>query len=169
MTTDDPQDAARWQAVEEAAELLREGDAEGAIPLLRAELERDPGNVYAHFHLGNALAHAGKHGPALAAYAEAERRAPAYLGAVVAKGWCLHELGRFAEAVRAGQRALELRPEDPDALYLLGVSHAEMGDRRAAIEHLERYLATRPEVEARHEAEALLTALRGKARPIEPV
>lgn len=166
--TDDPKDAARYEAVEEAIELLREDDTAAAIPMLRATLEGDPANVYAHFYLGTALATEGKHGPALAAFTEAERRAPAYLGAVVSRAWCLHDLGRFAEAVRAGQRALELRAEDPDALYLLGVCHAELGQRAAAIAHLERFLATHPAVEAKHDAEALLSALRGKARPLEP-
>jgi len=164
-----PDDAARWDAVDEAAELLREERSAEAIPMLRATLERDPGNVYAHFYLGSALAHEGRHGPALAAFTEAEKRAPEYLGAVVAKGWCLHELDRFAEAIRAGERALELRAEDPDALYLLGMTHAEHGGRRAAIGYLERFVATRPKVEARHEAEALIAALKGKARPLEPV
>ena len=37
------------------------------------------------------------------------------------------------------------------------------------IAHLERFLATHPSVEAKHDAEALLSALRGKARPLEPV
>ena len=53
MTT--PDDARRWADVEEAVELLREDDIDAAVPLLRATLERDPGNVYAHFHLGTAL------------------------------------------------------------------------------------------------------------------
>ncbi len=166
---DDPQDAARWGAIDEALELLREESPDEAIPMLRAALERDPGNVYAHFYLGTALASQGKHGPALAAFTEAERRAPAYLGAVVARGWCLYELERFVEAIRAGERALELRDEDPDALYLLGVCYAEHGDRRAAIAHLERFLKTNPSVEARHDADALLQTLRGRARPLEPV
>ncbi len=166
--TQDPKDAARFAAVEEAVELLREESAEEAIPMLRAALERDPANVYAHFYLGTALATQGKHGPALAAFTEAERRAPGYLGAVVSRGWCLYELGRFSEAVRAGQRALDLRSEDPDALYLMGASYAEQGQRAHAIAHLQRFLATRPEVEAKHDAEALLSALRGQAKPFDP-
>ncbi len=167
MTT--PDDARRWADVEEAVELLREDDIDAAVPLLRATLERDPGNVYAHFHLGTALAAQGKHGPALAALTEAERREPAYLGAVVAKGHVLHEMGRDLEAIRAGERALELRAEDPDALHLLAHAHAELGHRREAVACLERFLKTMPPVEARHDAEALLAALRGKARPLEPV
>lgn len=168
-TVDSPEDRARWDAVEDAVEMLREERTAEAIPMLRAAVERDPANAYAHFYLGTALAAEGKHGPALAAFTEAERHAPAYLGAVVAKGWCLHELDRLAEAVRAGERALELRAEDPDALYLLGVVHADRGARREAVDYLERFLATNPDVEARHEAEALLSALKGKARPLEPV
>lgn len=160
-------DGARWDAVEEALELLREERADEAIPLLRATLERDPGNAYAHFHLGTALASQGKHGPALAALTEAERRAPGYLGAAVAGGWCLHEMGRFAEAVKAGERALAMQADDPDALHLLTLSHAELGAPREAAAYLERYLKANLTAEERFEADALLQALRGKAAVLE--
>ena len=68
---DDARDAARWQQVEDAMELLREDSTEEAIASLRATLEGDPGNAYAHFYLGTALASTGRHGPALAAFADA--------------------------------------------------------------------------------------------------
>ncbi len=159
--------SAHWDAVEDAVELLHDERVDEALPLLRAALERDPGNVYAHFHLGTALASQGKHGPALAALTEAERREPSYLGAVVARGWCLHELGRFAEAVAAGERALALRADDPDALHLMAQSYAELGRPREAGACLERYLKSNLTVEARFEAEALLKALRGEAAAME--
>lgn len=158
---------ARWEAVTEALELLHDEQVDEAIPMLRAVLERDPGNPYAHFYLGTALASQGRLGPALVAFTEARRHAPAYLGAVVAAGWCLHELGRFAEAVKMGEQALEIHPDDGDALHLLALSHAELGATHAAAKYLERYLEGNLTVEARFEAEALLQALRGKAIPID--
>lgn len=163
--TDDP----RWDAVEEAVELQHEGLYDEAIPVLRAALERDPGNVLAHYQLGRCLHAKEQYGPALAAFTEAERREETYLGAVVMKGVCLFELARFDEAARAGRRALELRDGDPDALRLLGFTYAELGQRRDAMECLERFLTTNPTAEERFDAEALLTALRGKSRPLEPV
>jgi tetratricopeptide (TPR) repeat protein len=159
--------SAHWDAVEEAVELLHDGQVDEALPLLRAALERDPGNVYAHFHLGTALAAQGKPGPALAALAEAVRREPSYLGAVVARGWCLHELGRFEEAVQAGAAALALQADDPDALHLMALSHAELRQPREAIACLQRYLKSNLTVEARYEADALLKALRGEATAMD--
>jgi len=159
--------SAHWDAVEEAVELLHDERVEEALPLLRAALERDPGNVYAHFHLGTALASQGKHGPALAALTEAERRESSYLGAVVARGWCLHELGRFAEAVQAGERALALHADDPDGLHLMALSYAELARPREAVACLERYLKSNLTVEARFDADALLEALRGNATAME--
>ena len=159
-------DRARWEAVEEAVELLHEDRIDDALPLLRAAVEKDPGNVYAHFHLGTALAGQGKHGPALAALTEAERREPAYLGAVIARMWVLHDMDRFAEAARAGERALSLRAEDADALWGLAVVYAELGERAKALDCVERFLKTNPTVEARHEAEALRSTLWGKAKPL---
>lgn len=162
---DDP----RWDAVEEAVELQHEGLYDEAIPVLRAVIERDPTNPLAHYQLGRCLHAKEQYGPALAAFSEAERREPTYLGAVVMRGVCLFELARFDEAARAGRSALALRDDDPDALRLLGFTYAELGQRRDAIECLEKFLAAHITAEERFDAEALLSALRGKARPLEPV
>jgi cytochrome c-type biogenesis protein CcmH/NrfG len=160
-------DAHWWSAVEDAVELLHEGAHDDALASLRATLDGDPTNPYAHFFLGAVLVEQGRHGPALMAFSEAERRKPEYLGAVVARGWCLYELARFAEAVRAGHRALELCAEHPDALDLLATSHAELGEPHVAVGYLERFLKTKPTPEARFEAEAMLQALRGRAHPLD--
>lgn len=159
-------DEARWSAVEEAIELLHEDDVDGAIAALREVLLADAGNVHAHYYLGLSFMRKEKAGAALAAFAEATHRDPQHLGAHVYQGWCLYELGRFEEAIDAGERALEIRGDDDEALHLLGVAYAETGRKSAAIGYLERFLKGRPSAEDRVEAEALLTTLRGHARPM---
>jgi cytochrome c-type biogenesis protein CcmH/NrfG len=144
-------ETSRWEAVEEAVELLHEEQPDVAIPMLRATLEGDPGNAYAHFYLGTALVAKSQHGPALVAFSEAERRNPDYLGAVVARGWCL-----------------QLRAEDADALWLLAVCLSEIGDKPRALGCVERFLKTNPSVESRHEAEALRAALQGRVSALDP-
>jgi tetratricopeptide (TPR) repeat protein len=154
----------RWAAVEEAIELLHEEDVDGAVRVLREVLLADAEN--AHYYLGLAFMRRDKAGAALAAFAEASHRDPAHLGAVVYRGWCLYELGRFEEAIDAGERALEIKADDDDALHLLGLAYAETGRASAAIGYLERFVKGRPSAEDRFDAEALLITLRGGARAL---
>lgn len=165
----DTDDGARWDAVVEATELLRDGEWADAERELHAVLDRDPANAYAKHYLGQAREMAGDTDGAHKAFVEAERLSPTYLGAVLGVGRTLRALGRLDESARTLERALALRAEDPDALYLLGLVHSERGDRKRAIECLERFIATRPEVEAKFDAEALVTALKGKAGRLESV
>jgi tetratricopeptide (TPR) repeat protein len=156
-------DEERWAAVEEAIELLHEDDVDGAVEALRAVLLADAGNVHAHYYLGLAFMRRDKAGAALAAFGEAAHRDPEHLGAQVYRGWCLYELGRFEEAIDAGERALAISADDDDALHLLGIANAETGRKAAAMEYLERFLKGRPSAENRVDAEALLITLRGGA------
>jgi tetratricopeptide (TPR) repeat protein len=170
VSNPDPKHDARWDAVEEAAELLREGDREAAMRELRAVLDRDPENPYAHYFLAAAHFEAGDFEAARQAYEAALAHAPAYLGAVVGLGHALRMLGRHAEAIRAGERALAMSHEpqgDPDAHFLLGLTYAARGDKAKALRHVEAFLASNPEVEARYEAEALRQTLQGKAKPLD--
>ena len=76
-------DAAHWEAVEEAAELMHEERFHEALARARdAVLKADPTNSYAFFFLGQALYEVGELEPARDAYraclnarAEAPRRA----------------------------------------------------------------------------------------------
>lgn len=159
-------DEERWAAVEEAIELLHEEDVDAAVEALRGVLLADADNVHAHYYLGLAFMRREKAGAALAAFSEAAHRDPAHLGAQVYRGWCLYELGRFEESIDAGERALEIKPDDDEALHLLGLANAETGRRTEAMAYLERFLKGRPSAEDRMDAEALLITLRGGARPL---
>lgn len=163
-------DAARWDAVDEATELLREGEFERAMRELRAVLDRDPGNAYAHYFLGAAHFERGEFELARAAYEAALSYAPDYLGALIGLGHSLRMLGRLDEAVRVGERALSKGSDpkgDPDAHYLLGLVHAQRGDVRLALRHLQAFVDSNPEFEVKQEAEAMIQALSGKAKPLD--
>ncbi len=182
----DADDHAHWDAVENATELLREGDVDGAMRELRAVIDGDPRNPYAHCFLADAQFERGEHEAARAGYERALEHAPQYLGALVGLGHALRLLGRTAEAVRAGERALAMRAArdassheiaavpsapldlardsadvaaDQDAHFLLGLAHMQAGDKLRARRHLEAVLAGRPEVELQHEVRGLLDTL----------
>ena len=160
---------AQWDAVDEAVELLREGDREGALRELGAALDKDPTNAYAHHFSGAAQYEKEDWDAARKAYEQALKYAPDYLGALVGLGHSLRNQGRFDEAIRLGERALTVAGEkgDADAHFLLALTLAAKGEHRKAIGHVEAFLKTNPEVEAKYEAEALLATLQGKAKPID--
>lgn len=152
----------RWDAAQEGAELLREGENDAAVDELERVIASDANNEYAHFFLGSAHFEKGRFDKAMKAYLRALEIAPTYLGALVHLGHTLRMIGKFGEALRVGREALERSPEDGDALHLIALVHYARGEKAAAIKYLERFLATRPELEVSNEAEGMLRMLRGQ-------
>jgi tetratricopeptide (TPR) repeat protein len=152
-------DAAQWDAVEEAAEMMHEERFHEALRVLRAILEADPKNGYAFFFLGQALYEVGEIEPARDAYRACVVVAPKHLGARIALCHVERKLGRLREAITEGTIALDLAPHDGDALYAVGLAYAARGDNPAARRYLEAFLKAKPELETRLEVEALLATM----------
>lgn len=166
MSEDDPRDRAFWEAAEEGAELMSEGETLAAIRALEQVVAGDPQNHYALFFLGSALMEEGEHARALKAFVSALSLKADYPGALIGAGWALHSLGRYREAIRVGKQVLARSKEDPDALYLMGLCHYAQGDNAIALQYLSRFLNTRPEIEVAMEAEAVMRVLRGEAEEL---
>ena len=163
MPTDptDLLDSDRWDAAQEGAELLREGEADAAIAELERVLEADPRNPYGFHFLGAAHFEKSRFDKALKAYLSAVQLAPNYLGALVGVGHTLRMLGRHQDAMRVARQLLARSATDGDALYLMGLSHYSLGQGAAAAEYFERFLSTSPEMEVANEVSGLLQVLRG--------
>jgi hypothetical protein len=67
-----------------------------------------------------------------------------------------------------GHQVLAKSKQDQDALYLMGLCHYALGEPVPALGYLERFLATRPEVEVVYEVEGLIKLLRGEAQAMDP-
>lgn len=159
---------AAWEAAQEGAELVREGQYDEAIAWLTALTEREPRNEYAHFFLGCAYYEQEQYAKALRPYLTAVQIAPRYIGALTHLGHTLRMLRRYDEAVRLGQEILGLAKDDPDALFLIGSSHFAAGNVEAAKQYLERFLKTRAEPEVALEVEGMLQVLRGDIVESDP-
>jgi cytochrome c-type biogenesis protein CcmH/NrfG len=157
-----------WEAAQEGAELIAEGELQGALHELEALIAREPKNEYGYFFLGSAHFELRDYAKALRAYVTALELAPSYLGAMVHAGQALRMLGRYEQAIRMAQQVLAREKNDPDALFLLGASHFARGDNAAAEEGLNRFLGTNPEIEIATEAEGMLQVIRGQVVPMEP-
>lgn len=154
-------DAAQWEAVEEAAELMHEERFHEALRVLRVIVEADPTNSYAFFFTGQAMYEVGEMEAARDAYRACLNVAPKHLGARIAICHVERKLGRHREAIKEGMVAAELAPHDGDALYAVGLAYAARGDNPAARRYLEGFLKLKPELETRLEVEAILAQMGG--------
>jgi tetratricopeptide (TPR) repeat protein len=165
---DDPRNGDRWEAAQEGAELLREGDNAAAVAELERVIAREPDNEYAFYFLGSAHFEGGRFDRAMKAYLGAIAIKPTYLGALAGLGHCLRMLGKHDEALRVARQILLQRKDDPEGLHLAGLAHFARGEGAAAAQYLERYLATKPEVESAQEAAGLLDVIRGEFQKLDP-
>ena len=154
----DPEQA--WDAAQEGAELIAEGEPDRARRVLEELVRDQPVNEYAYFFLGSAHYELGNHHKALAAYVKALELAPGYVGAMINAGHTLRMLGRYDQAIRMGHAVLARDKHDPDALFLLGTSHFALGDYADAERWLNRLLETRPGPELLNEIQGMLEQLR---------
>lgn len=161
-------DRQHWSEAEEGAELIAAGEHAAALEQLSAVCQTDPENAYAFFFLGTALFEQEEFARALKAFLTAIQLKPDYLGALAGAGFSLRSMGRHAEALRVARQMLHRVKDDPDGLYLAGLSHHALGDRAASLGYLTRFLETGPEIEVALEVEGLLKLLRGEVESEEP-
>lgn len=164
---DDARDAAHWDAVEEAAELLQEERYADALVALREVLRADPRNPYAYHYLGVAFFETAQREAARDAYRAALRLSPSYLGARIGLSHTLRILGDIEGALREAKEAQRRFPKDADAMHAAGLAHAARGDREAARRNLQGFLASSPEFEAATEVRAVLEMLGLGDGPVE--
>jgi tetratricopeptide (TPR) repeat protein len=151
-----------WDAAQDGAELVSEGEYARAIELLTQLIAEHPDNEYGYYYLGCAHYELEQFDRALVCYVRALELVPTYLGAMLHTGHTLRMLGRYNEAIRMGHQVLTRAPGDPDALYLIGACSFARGDNAQAQDYLERFLHTNPELEVATEAEGMLQILRNK-------
>jgi tetratricopeptide (TPR) repeat protein len=156
---DPKKDAAYWEAVEEATELLQEDDLPRAMISLREVLKAQPANPYAYNFLGVAFFELKNLEAARDAYRAALRIAPGYLGARVALSNVLRLHGDTDGALREAREALRRFPKDAEAMHAAGLAHAAKGNRKDARRQLEGFLAAGPELEAQLEVRQILEML----------
>lgn len=158
-TPEEARDAAHWEAVEDATELLQEERYRDALLALRDVIKADPTNPYAFHFLGVALFETGELEAARDAYRAALKLAPQHLGARVALTHVLRRLGDLKEALKEGLLALQQAPGDGDVLHAIGLVYLARGEKAAARKYLEAFLATNPEFETAVEIREMLAGL----------
>ena len=152
--------AASRARLEEAARLLRAGDAEGAEACLRAMLGAAPDDADALHLLGLVAYRRGRHGQACAAIAAAVARRPEVALYRANLGRVLAAAGRTEEAIAALRGAVAAAPEDADLRYDLGLALARAGRTAEAVAAYREAVARAPaHAEAHNNLGVALAAL----------
>lgn len=165
-TPEEQLDAAHWEAIEEPAELIQEGQYQTALYQLRDIARASPRNPYAYNYMGVALYELGQLAPARDAFRAAIRVAPRYVGARGSLAQVLRKMRDYRGAIAEGKEALKLKEDEADALHAIGMAYAAQGQRTEARRYLEAFLRTKPELEATHEARLTLDLLDKGTGPV---
>ncbi len=129
---------------------------------LQDAIRSDPGNVTAHYYLGNVLRALGQLQGAADEYQQALKINPSYVYALNGLGMSYAALKMDEEAAQAFQRAVVLDPGNPGAYYNLGVQLQRMNRNKQALEALQKFmkLASGPEfAQQRQRAAGLIREL----------
>ncbi len=128
-----------------AEQLLEQGKAQQALPLLAEQCEKTPRDAQAWFLLGACNHQAGRLEDALSALERTLSLEPRHIQARCAKGAVLGDLGRLQEALHVYRKALHLDPTDAQLLLNMAVVLERTGDPGAALERYDQALKHHPD------------------------
>ncbi|MBN2197061.1 MAG: tetratricopeptide repeat protein [Polyangiaceae bacterium] len=116
-----------------------------SLALFGKDVARAPTDSRALYHYGVAVSDEHGCAEALPIFVAAARHEPRYARAWHNVTGCLINLGRFHEAVKAGERTVQLGSSDPGNLYNLGVALVATGQQAQGISLLERAVRLAPD------------------------
>jgi tetratricopeptide (TPR) repeat protein len=123
--------------------LSRIRDFEGAIVANRRAIAIDPNRKEAHYNLGHALVHAGRHAEAIEVFRGIISREPRYAPAHTQFALVLLTSGNLDEALVEARRAVELDPDDILGREVLSTALRDVGRFREADSEFERSVGLR--------------------------
>jgi tetratricopeptide (TPR) repeat protein len=112
--------------------------------LMRARLEKNPDNWFAHNALSSALLLQGRMDEALSHINEALRLHPGHPQLRYNLANTQLALGRTEQAIESYQQALAIEPDHPKANNNLAVAYQQMGDLERAVQHYREQLTVSP-------------------------
>jgi tetratricopeptide (TPR) repeat protein len=117
---------------------MKDGRLKEAEEAFRGMLQIDPGYAPALLRLGIVCNASGRYTEAAQNVRRVTEREPRNSSAHEILAEALYGEQKYEEAVVSAERALKISPDSPDALYLAGLARAQLGQREAALAHLNR-------------------------------
>lgn len=136
--------------LEQASELGRIGDLDGAIELLERMLQEDPTNIAGQHSLGLFLTRRGDFHRAIETIRRVLGKRPTVPAYHVNLAEAYRSQGDLERTIGACRTALMIKPEFPEALCTLGLAFHGMKRHAEAAEEFRRALALRPNMAAAH-------------------
>jgi TolB-like protein len=132
-----------WQSLYLAAI----GRFQQGIASVQRAREIEPLSASVNLYLGLAQTHAGQYDLALRQIQQSVELDPAYYRSYMFLGRLLSWLKRYDEAIATFQKALALTPENLEALAFMGAAFASKGERRRALNILQKVKAAEDRTE----------------------
>ena len=136
---------------------------DAAITAYEQRVDIHPNDADAHQDLGDTYARLGRHAEALAEFAMVSTLAIGRADAFTAMAQVHLKEGRYAEAVEAARRALDLNAAYAPAHYTLGTSLVRLGRTDEGQKELEEFQRLQAEAASAHAREIELGGLRREA------
>ncbi|MBD2203332.1 DUF3808 domain-containing protein [Calothrix sp. FACHB-1219] len=130
----------RSQFIQQANNLLNQGDFKGAEESLRKFLKRFPDDAFGHYQLGNVLFRQKRLEEAITSYQEAIRLKPKYALAYNSLGIVHASQSQWDDAMAQYRKALEINPNYADALTNLALALWQTNKKDEAIASLTKAL-----------------------------
>ncbi|MGD0540831.1 MAG: tetratricopeptide repeat protein [Tepidisphaeraceae bacterium] len=141
-----PDDDAKSQSIQLAAEQLAAGKPQKAVEICRQAIARFPDDAKIHYVLALALNDAQRFSEAIDAYNQAVRLNPEFFEAYNNLGTLLSRRGRFDEAIQALTQAIRLRPELAQTHATLSNALRDNWKLEEAVAAASKALALNPEL-----------------------
>ncbi|HXX14340.1 MAG TPA: tetratricopeptide repeat protein [Candidatus Eremiobacteraceae bacterium] len=119
---------------------VQEGNAEGALVVLRKALALKPGLARANFFYAKVLREEGKYDEAATVFRQVLGQYPRDRVVLNELGRVLFLQKRYADAIQELQHTIAIDPEDLQANYNLMLCYTGLGDEKTAEEYKQRYL-----------------------------
>ena len=163
---DDPQHAG---ALSNLGVILGKSDPAEAVRLYTAAITANPGQLDAHFNLGNLFRKLGRPQDAAAAYQAALRIDANNFRAYLNLGLAVGDAGDWANAIECFRKAVRLEPTLPDAYNLLGDGLYRTGRLDEAIGVFQEFIVRCPDDPRGHHNLGLAIASKGEYEASIPV
>lgn len=131
--------------VKQAAELIRNGDMDGAIATLKGLLDRNPAETNALYLIGMAYARRSMFPEAESALLKVTELAPRFAAAFYQLGGVQQSMDQPEKALAAYARAVELDPSNADAYYNSGLVLFKSNRIDESLAMFEKALVLRPD------------------------
>jgi protein O-GlcNAc transferase len=142
--------------------LHEQGSIDDIMKICAQWVSAFPQDPLAHYLLGNALKLNKKENEAIASWRRSVTLDPTLVDAWIAIGASCIQLCRWGEAMDSYQKALSLKPGDPNCIADLAFALDGIGRTDEAIAHLQHALKIKPDLIAAHNNLALFLAKMGR-------